>query len=463
MIRRPPRSTLFPYTTLFRSARARGAARRTPDAARRSRRRAPWAHPSPRGPRAARPSGTASPDRSAHPRIRRGGGCDRHSGGRGAWRARPRVAAAPRSSGRWRAWGRAPLSPRRAWSTPHGRGRRTTCPLRPAYSGPGSASPAPLPGGTRRDRARASPAGAYGRRCRPATGGRARAAASRPWPAPPRACCRRGGRTERCRRTRSRTWDSVVRSLPHQVAPFVLRAIEGLVGEGHEAVGAGDAIVGEGCQPDRDRQVERVFPRVGEIVVHHAPPQAFGEDGGAVQRRLGHDDDELFPSVAGDQVHRPRLASQDLADLAQDRISRKVAARVVDQLEPVDVGEQDRQGEIVPPRAVEPRRELLRQGAAVQAAGERVRRRELLEPFLVRYRGFEIVRLLDRRDRRANHRLRKLGIGARERRVLARGPQGEHAELLGLHRERQGPRRAGGDGGLLAPPPPPPLLLTRSR
>src|SRR3712207_8464853 len=26
MIRRPPRSTLFPYTTLFRSARARGAA-----------------------------------------------------------------------------------------------------------------------------------------------------------------------------------------------------------------------------------------------------------------------------------------------------------------------------------------------------------------------------------------------------------------------------------------------------
>src|SRR5256885_12322435 len=27
MIRRPPRSTLFPYTTLFRSARLRGAAR----------------------------------------------------------------------------------------------------------------------------------------------------------------------------------------------------------------------------------------------------------------------------------------------------------------------------------------------------------------------------------------------------------------------------------------------------
>src|SRR3712207_8808753 len=30
MIRRPPRSTLFPYTTLFRSARGRGRAARSP-------------------------------------------------------------------------------------------------------------------------------------------------------------------------------------------------------------------------------------------------------------------------------------------------------------------------------------------------------------------------------------------------------------------------------------------------
>src|SRR5258705_10088104 len=30
MIRRPPRSTLFPYTTLFRSLRGRGLAARTP-------------------------------------------------------------------------------------------------------------------------------------------------------------------------------------------------------------------------------------------------------------------------------------------------------------------------------------------------------------------------------------------------------------------------------------------------
>src|SRR5260370_29674196 len=34
MIRRPPRSTLFPYTTLFRSPLRRGAAARSPERAR---------------------------------------------------------------------------------------------------------------------------------------------------------------------------------------------------------------------------------------------------------------------------------------------------------------------------------------------------------------------------------------------------------------------------------------------
>src|SRR3712207_7632494 len=37
MIRRPPRSTLFPYTTLFRSAAARGAGHRRGDLLRRAR------------------------------------------------------------------------------------------------------------------------------------------------------------------------------------------------------------------------------------------------------------------------------------------------------------------------------------------------------------------------------------------------------------------------------------------
>src|SRR2546426_12217527 len=75
-----------------------------------------------------------------------------------------------------------------------------------------------------------------------------------------------------------------------------------------------------------------------------------------------------------------------------------------------------------------------------QAAGEGVRRRELLEPFLVRYRSFEIVRFFDRRDRRANHRLRKLGIGAREWRGLPpRAPGGKTAQR-GPSPATRGPR-----------------------
>src|SRR5256885_13263461 len=66
MIRRPPRSTLFPYTTLFRSRRRRDArlARRV---------RAP-APPPPDGrslplPRRPRPQGVAPPPLGAKPRV----------------------------------------------------------------------------------------------------------------------------------------------------------------------------------------------------------------------------------------------------------------------------------------------------------------------------------------------------------------------------------------------------------
>src|SRR3712207_8993928 len=48
MIRRPPRSTLFPYTTLFRSARSRGGLRDDPPAPRRARGRALGRHHPPR-------------------------------------------------------------------------------------------------------------------------------------------------------------------------------------------------------------------------------------------------------------------------------------------------------------------------------------------------------------------------------------------------------------------------------
>src|SRR5256886_11063517 len=60
MIRRPPRSTLFPYTTLFRSGHVRDRPLLDPDARREGRR--------PR-PAAARAGGAAAPGARGHPRI----------------------------------------------------------------------------------------------------------------------------------------------------------------------------------------------------------------------------------------------------------------------------------------------------------------------------------------------------------------------------------------------------------
>src|SRR2546426_2518936 len=64
MIRRPPRSTLFPYTTLFRSDCARGAAPRHGDRAG-------------RGGRSVGPHGNAPGARAL--RVRRAGGAQRRS------------------------------------------------------------------------------------------------------------------------------------------------------------------------------------------------------------------------------------------------------------------------------------------------------------------------------------------------------------------------------------------------
>src|SRR3989441_12830674 len=107
------------------------------------------------------------------------------------------------------------------------------------------------------------------------------------WPGSRRACSRPWDRSApryRCRRTR--TWDSGARSLPNQVAAFVLGAIEGLVGERDETVGAVDPIVGERRESDADGQMQRIFTGIREVAGHGPPPQPLCEYRRAVWRRL---------------------------------------------------------------------------------------------------------------------------------------------------------------------------------
>src|SRR6266508_5573665 len=145
-------------------------------------------------------------------------------------------------------------------------------------------------------------------------------------PGSPRACCRPSDRSVRpCRYTRIRTWGSGARSLPDQVAAFILRAIEGLIGERHEAVGTLDAIVGKRRESDADRNVDGIIAGIGKITILHAQADAFGEDGCALRRRLGHHDDELLAAVPGHDVYRTHLTPQQLTDLSQHGIARDVA------------------------------------------------------------------------------------------------------------------------------------------
>ena len=85
----------------------------------------------------------------------------------------------------------------------------------------------------------------------------------------------------------------------------------------------------------------------------------------------------------------------------------------------------------------------------------------MLETLLVGDRRLEVVRLFDRRHRRADHRLGKLRVGARQGRILAGGAQEEDPELLVLHGEGERHGGARGNRDVLALPPHSLVLVER--
>jgi len=122
-------------------------------------------------------------------------------------------------------------------------------PLRPAFFGPRSASPAPLPTGKERGRDPASLAGACGRRYRLRRETRRGAGGSPASPAPPRACCRRGGRTSAVG----------IHGPALGTAAFVIDAPSCALRSSRDrglwsaratkTIGAGDAVVGKDANP----------------------------------------------------------------------------------------------------------------------------------------------------------------------------------------------------------------------
>jgi len=126
----------------------------------------------------------------------------------------------------------------------------------------------------------------------------------------------------------------------------------------------------------------RIFAGIGEVARHHAAAQPLAKDRGAVRSVSGHHDDDSSPAVAGRDVHRPRLAPQQLTDLPQTESPAMLPRVYVDRFETAMSA-----SKIVSASCTARRSSswvsCLSQEAAVRKTGQRIGRRQLFEPLFV--------------------------------------------------------------------------------
>ena len=103
-----------------------------------------------------------------------------------------------------------------------------------------------------------------------------------------------------------------------------------------------------------------------------------------VDRRfhVGAHDDELVAAGAGREVRGAQHALEPLGERDEQVVAGRVAERVVDELEPVEVEEQDRDVRVRPGRAPQRPVERLEQERPVGETGERVVRGVVGQPVL---------------------------------------------------------------------------------
>jgi hypothetical protein len=121
-------------------------------------------------------------------------------------------------------------------------------------------------------------------------------------------------------------------------------------------------VVREADHPEggRDRHVGARQGNLGD-----RRPDALGDLEGRGNPGVGEQDRELLPAVAAGEVPGPQHAAQHRADVGQDLVPHRMAPRVIDLLEVVEVDEQ------------QPQRRRRRRGLGEQAL-HRVRDRTLV-------------------------------------------------------------------------------------
>src|SRR3954452_9593702 len=101
---------------------------------------------------------------------------------------------------------------------------------------------------------------------------------------------------------------------------------------------------------ERDLQLQTGH---GDRPSPHGVADALGGVARTLPAGLGKDDDELLAAVAAHDVDLTDLVADAVRDLHHDRVANRVAVRVVDLLEQVEVEHQDGQGAVEPAGALD--------------------------------------------------------------------------------------------------------------
>src|SRR5712692_10853806 len=132
------------------------------------------------------------------------------------------------------------------------------------------------------------------------------------------------------------------------------------------------AVIGKHSDADGYRDGSDAPALVLDLEILHLPAELFGALQDRSLRSRSHDQHELFAAIARDDILAPRSGQHVLAYCTQHRIPRRVAERVVEALEVVDVDHHYAEGQAAAPGAAFFPAERLLEIAAVMKAGQPV-------------------------------------------------------------------------------------------
>ena len=163
-------------------------------------------------------------------------------------------------------------------------------------------------------------------------------------------------------------------------APAILCGIQRKVGVADQGF-AGHAIIG--CQRDADRSADHHAAAIDGIGLRHA----FDDPCGKVTKLFaldlaGQDHLKLVPAKAADAAHLADNPFQPLRHLFEQGVARRMAERVVDLLEPIQIEQKHRAGPVLNLRREQDLFERLRHAEAVRQAGQRIEVRKPRSMFL---------------------------------------------------------------------------------